>query len=393
MRAVSSSAPLGRGEHHVELWGLKKSFGSTVAVVDFSLTIPRGSFTTLLGPSGCGKTTALRMVAGFVEPDAGSVMIGGVDQMGRPPNLRGVGMVFQDYALFPHMSVAANVEYGLKMQRAPRDERRERVNATLELLGLSGLADRYPHQLSGGQQQRVALGRVVVLEPEVLLMDEPLSNLDAKLRLRLRAELRELQRHLGITTLYVTHDQEEALSLSDQVVVMHEGRIQQVASPQRVYASPANRFVAEFVGLANLLSATVREVGDSYVAARAAGQDLTARLPGERRPSIGESGTVMVRPEQVVLAPVNSPILEGAWRARAVVVEHGFFGAYERYWLEVEGVDERWMVDVALRPGSALDGAESGLDGATNLAERKGSLAVGEAVTLSLRPGSASWLW
>ena len=393
MRAAKGSATLDRGAPHVELRGLSKSFGSTPAVTDFSLTIPRGSFTTLLGPSGCGKTTALRMVAGFVEPDAGSVIIGGVDQVGRPPNLRGVGMVFQDYALFPHMTVAANVEYGLRMQRTPRDERRARANTTLELLGLSGLADRYPHQLSGGQQQRVALGRVVVLEPEVLLMDEPLSNLDAKRRLRLRAELRELQRHLDITTLYVTHDQEEALSLSDQVVVMHEGRIQQVAPPQHVYNSPANRFVAEFVGLANLLSATVREVGDGHVAVRAAGQALTVRLPDERKPMIGDTGTVMVRPEQVVLAPVNSPVHEGAWHAQAGVVEHSFFGAYERYWLEVEGVEERWMVDVALRPGAALGGTESGLNRTTGLVERTGSFAVGEAVTLSLRPGSASLLW
>src|SRR5690606_17891476 len=169
--------------------------------------------------------------------------------------------------------------------------------------------------------------------------------------------------------------------------------IQQVAPPQRVYASPANRFVAEFVGLANLLSATVREVGDGHVNVRAAGQDLTARLPDERRPEIGDTGTVMVRPEQVVLAPVNSSIHDGSWGAQAVVVEHGFFGAYERYWLEVEGVEERWMVDVALRPGAALGLAESGFDAASGLRERTGSLTVGEDVTLWLRPGSASWLW
>ena len=182
-------APDRNSTPHVRLTGLGKVYGDTRAVADFSLEVKRGSFTTLLGPSGCGKTTVLRMVAGFVEPDAGTVSIGGVDQAGRPPNLRGVGMVFQDYALFPHMSVLMNVEYGLRRHRVPKAELRARAARTLEQLDLTALAERYPHQLSGGQQQRVALGRVMVLEPEVLLMDEPLSNLDAKLRLRLRAEL------------------------------------------------------------------------------------------------------------------------------------------------------------------------------------------------------------
>ena len=383
-------APDRNSTPHVRLTGLGKVYGDTRAVADFSLEVKRGSFTTLLGPSGCGKTTVLRMVAGFVEPDAGTVSIGGVDQAGRPPNLRGVGMVFQDYALFPHMSVLMNVEYGLRRHRVPKAELRARAARTLEQLDLTALAERYPHQLSGGQQQRVALGRVMVLEPEVLLMDEPLSNLDAKLRLRLRAELRELQRQLGITTLYVTHDQEEALSLSDQLVVMNEGRIQQVAAPQRVYAMPANRFVAEFVGLANLLSVTVREVGDGYVNVNAAGQDLTARLPDERTPEAGDTGTVLVRPEHVVLSEAGAHVPPDTWHVSAVIASHGFFGSFERYWLEVDGASEQWLVDVPL----VTDGATgSGTAAANELEGWRAALTVGSAVTLSLQAGSASWLW
>jgi len=299
-------------------------------------------------------------------------------------------MVFQDYALFPHMSVLMNVEYGLRRHRVPKAELRARAARTLEQLDLTALAERYPHQLSGGQQQRVALGRVMVLEPEVLLMDEPLSNLDAKLRLRLRAELRELQRQLGITTLYVTHDQEEALSLSDQLVVMNEGRIQQVAAPQRVYAMPANRFVAEFVGLANLLSVTVREVGDGYVNVNAAGQDLTARLPDERTPEAGATGTVLVRPEHVVLSEAGAHVPPDTWHVSAVIASHGFFGSFERYWLEVDGASEQWLVDVPL----VTDGATgSGTAAANELEGWRAALTVGSAVTLSLQAGSASWLW
>src|SRR5690606_21590749 len=256
---------------------------------------------TLLGPSGCGKTTALRLVGGFLEPDAGRVLIGGVDQVGRPPNLRGVGMVFQDYALFPHLSVRANLEYGLRMQRVDRPLREERVARAVALLGLAGLEGRYPHELSGGQQQRVALGRVLVLEPEVLLMDEPLSNLDAKLRLRLRNDLKDLQRRLGITTIYVTHDQEEALSLADQVVVMNAGAVQQVGAPRDVYRGPANRFVAGFVGLANLLPVEVLAVEGDHLRCRALGRELRVGLPDGRLPSAGATGVAMVRPEHVAL--------------------------------------------------------------------------------------------
>lgn len=364
--------PAAEAPAHLTLTGLNKSFGATRAVTDFNLRVARGSFTTLLGPSGCGKTTVLRMLAGFVEPDGGQVLIDGVNQNGRPPNLRGVGMVFQEYALFPHMTVSANVSYGLRMQRTPKAQRQERVAAVLKQLGLTALADRYPHELSGGQQQRVALGRVLALQPEVLLMDEPLSNLDAKLRLRLRADLKELQRQLGITTVYVTHDQEEALSLSDQLVVMDRGRIQQVGQPEDVYLRPTNRFVAEFVGLANLLPGRVTGVGAGAVTMRADGRELTAQLPDVRTPKVGDDGLLMVRPETVTLATVPASTADG-WTTEATVLSRGFHGAFERYLLEVPGAPEPWVVDAPLQ----------GEDG----------WAVGERVAINVAAGVARWLW
>jgi len=380
--AVDRRAPQGA---HVSLVGLRKAFGATPAVDDLTLHVPRGSFTTLLGPSGCGKTTALRLVGGFLEPDAGRVLIGGVDQVGRPPNLRGVGMVFQDYALFPHLSVRANLEYGLRMQRVERALRAERVARAVALLGLAGLEGRYPHELSGGQQQRVALGRVLVLEPEVLLMDEPFSSLDAQLRLRLRAELKALQRELGVTTIYVTHDQEEALSLSDQVVVMDRGRVQQVDSPEGVYLRPANRFVAEFVGQANLLPVQVTATGSAAPAGgltlTALGRPLSARLPDERRPEPGARGLAMVRPEHVVLLTDDVPPPAGGWRAAATVRARSFHGGFERYWVELPGVTEPWLVDVPLGPS---------LGGTTPASGRP---APGASVSIALPAFAASWLW
>jgi len=384
---------------HLELSGLGKSFGKTRAVVDFSLSVPRGSFTTLLGPSGCGKTTVLRMVGGFVEPDAGSVRLSGVDQVGRPPNLRGVGMVFQDYALFPHMNVRANVEYGLRMHRFERKVRDERVARSLELLDLTHLAARFPHELSGGQQQRVALGRALVLEPEVLLMDEPFSNLDAKLRVRLRAELKALQRQLGITTLYVTHDQEEALSLSDSVVVMDHGRQQQVGTPESVYRRPANRFVAEFVGHANLTRVTAAAAAEDAraLAALAAGRPLTLRLPDERRPAPGTAGLAMVRPEHVRLLPAGVGGEAGEWRAPATVVARGFFGSFERYWVTLEGEETPWLVDMPLGAtgeSGAGGGADTGTDTGTGAGTgRAGGREPGANVTVALTPEAACWVW
>lgn len=230
------------------------AFGKTDAVSNFSLEVPQGSFTTLLGPSGCGKTTLLRLISGFLEPQKGCIRIDGVDQRGVAPNVRKVGMVFQDYALFPHLTVEQNLLYGLKLKKdVAKADWPGLIHQTARILGLSALLERYPHELSGGQQQRVALGRVLVLKPRILLMDEPLSSLDAKLRTQVREELQDIQLKLGITTIYVTHDQEEALSLSDRIAVISHGKLLQAGSAQEVYFSPASRFVADFVGRANFI--------------------------------------------------------------------------------------------------------------------------------------------
>src|SRR6202795_209651 len=219
--------------------------------------MPGGEFFSFLGPSGCGKTTTLRMIAGFEQPTAGTITIGGTDITHRPPNRRNIGMVFQSYALFPNMSVADNIGFGLKVRKRPKDQIRKRVGELLEMINLPNKGDRYPWQLSGGQQQRVALARALAIEPQVLLLDEPLSALDAKIRVALRTEIRSIQRQLGITTVYVTHDQEEALSLSDRVVVMSEGRVEQIGAPADIYNFPATPFVASFVGTLNLLAVGV----------------------------------------------------------------------------------------------------------------------------------------
>jgi ABC-type Fe3+/spermidine/putrescine transport system ATPase subunit len=240
-------------EIDVELSSISKTYGAVRAVDGFSLPVPKGSFTTLLGPSGCGKTTLLRIIAGFFEPDSGQVRIGGKDQRGIPPEKRNTGMVFQDYALFPHMSARENLAYGLRIRKLDGTAREREIAHTAEILGLEDLLDRYPGELSGGQQQRLALGRAVILKPRLLLMDEPLSNLDAKLRLRVRTELKDIQRRLGITTVYVTHDQEEALSLSDYIAVMNRGRLEQAGTPEEVYYTPASAFAADFSGPANFV--------------------------------------------------------------------------------------------------------------------------------------------
>jgi len=277
----------------VRLERITKRFGRVVAVDDLSLQVPAGKLVTLLGPSGCGKTTTLRIVAGLERPDQGRVWIGEEDVTPLLPAQRGVTMVFQTYALFPHMSVFENVAYGLRVMRLPQSEVTRRVEEALNLVGLGGLEGRSPAQLSGGQQQRVALARALVMNPRVLLFDEPLSNLDAKLRKRVRGEIRALQRQLGITALYVTHDQLEALALSDVVAVMSAGRIEQVGPPVEIYRRPRNRFVADFIGEANLLPGSYEEghvrVGPYTFAFR---QDGLVSGPV----------TVMVRPEAVRLA-------------------------------------------------------------------------------------------
>ncbi len=241
----------------LELAGVKKRFGDHYAVEDFSLSVEKGEFISLLGPSGCGKTTTLQMIAGFLEPSGGTIRLNGRDLTQVKPAKRGLGIVFQSYALFPHMTAAENVAFGLEMRGIAKSERAARVAEALNMVGLAGYEDRYPRRMSGGQQQRVALARALVFKPEVLLLDEPLSNLDAKMREEMQIELRRIQRTLGTTTILVTHDQQEALALSDRIVVMSKGRIEQIGSPVDTYESPASSFVAGFLGKTNDFAARV----------------------------------------------------------------------------------------------------------------------------------------
>jgi sn-glycerol 3-phosphate transport system ATP-binding protein len=263
----------------IRLEGIGKRWGETTALEDISLDIPSGSFCVLLGPSGCGKSTTLRIVAGLESASSGRVLIDGEDVTTLPPARRGIAMVFQNYALFPHLSVAQNIGFGLSVRKVPRDEAARRLDETSQLLGLSSLLDRKPSQLSGGQQQRVALGRALVAQAKVCLMDEPLSNLDARLRQEMRTELRQLQQRLGLTVVYVTHDQAEAMSMADQVVLLNKGRIEQAAAPRELYARPATTFVASFVGTPamNLLRLDGDRIAGSQVPAGRAAQWLGVR--------------------------------------------------------------------------------------------------------------------
>ena len=282
----------------LDLTNLEKTFGANRVVKDFSLGIDKGEFVSLLGPSGCGKTTVLRMVAGFETPTSGSIRIDGQDIISQRTNQRAIGMMFQAYALFPNMTVADNVAFGLKVKGVPRAEREARVTEMLQLIGLPDLANRFPFQLSGGQQQRVALARALAPRPRVLLLDEPLSALDAKVRVSLRNEIREIQRELGITTIFVTHDQEEAMSISDRIVVMNGGIAEQAGAPFEIYNNPRTRFVAGFVGTLNMFTATVESQVDGLLTV--AGQKVflpKAQITARN----GDSVTLALRPEAIRL--------------------------------------------------------------------------------------------
>jgi putative spermidine/putrescine transport system ATP-binding protein len=294
----------------LRLQHLVKDFGGNVVVKDVDLAFARGEFITLLGPSGCGKTTILRMIAGFERPNAGAVLVEDKDITGLPPNQRQIGMVFQAYALFPNMNVGNNVAFGLRIAGMPGPERRARVEEMLQLIGLQGYEKRFPFELSGGQQQRVALARALAPKPRMLLLDEPLSALDAKIRVSLRQEIRAIQRDLGVTTIFVTHDQEEALSISDRIVVLNAGRVDQVGTPFDVYNRPATRFVATFVGTLNTLAARVLSVADRQVAVDGQAFRLPA-LPQGASPEAPLSLTL--RPEAVALGRPNGQdvVLEG----------------------------------------------------------------------------------
>jgi iron(III) transport system ATP-binding protein len=281
----------------VDIRNVALSFGATQVLRNINLSVEPGEFFALLGPSGSGKSTLLRLIAGFNQHQHGEVLIGGKDVTGIPPWERNVGMVFQNYALWPHMTVYENAAYGLRLRKIPAAEIDQRIRAVLDKVKLGGLEDRYPGQLSGGQQQRVALARALVLNPKILLLDEPLSNLDAKIRIQVRAEIRKLQRELGITTVYVTHDQEEALALSDRIAVFNKGRMLQLGPPKALYERPESRFVADFIGINNLIDGTVEAVdaAQGLLRVRTALGEMAAVLDERRRP--GERCIVAVRPE------------------------------------------------------------------------------------------------
>ena len=279
----------------LEINNVNKRFGQFVAVEDFNLKVERGEFVSFLGPSGCGKTTTLRMVAGFEMPTDGKILINGADVTHKPPNQRNVGMVFQSYALFPNMTVADNIGFGLKVARKGKSEIAKVVDDMLALIHMESFRQRYPYQMSGGQQQRVALARALAIHPQVLLLDEPLSALDAKIRVELRTEIRAIQQKLGITTIYVTHDQEEALSLSDRIVVMKDGHIEQVGSPFQIYNFPETPFVASFVGTLNVVDAVVRDPKSGALAVD--GQEIHTAQP--LTVSNGQTVRIAVRPEML----------------------------------------------------------------------------------------------
>jgi iron(III) transport system ATP-binding protein len=320
----------------IRLEGLTKRFGPLVAVDGVDLEIHHGEFVTLLGPSGCGKTTTLRLLAGFLVPDAGRILVDGEPysspQGCLPPERRQMGMVFQSYAVWPHRTVFENVAFGLVVRKRPRAEIRERVAAMLRLVGLEGLDDRYAAQLSGGQQQRVALARSLIVEPRILLLDEPLSNLDAKLRERMRAELKQLQRRTGITFVYVTHDQAEAMALSDRIAVFERGRVHQFAAPREVYERPADKVVADFMGLVNFVDATVEEGAVRL----AGGVRLPMTVPAWARR--GDRVWLAVRPEDVYLTAGDR--VAGGDLA-GVVRERTYLGNLVDYQVEASGLTLR----------------------------------------------------
>jgi len=316
----------------VELRNITLAYGSFVAVEGVSLSIPKGTFLTLLGPSGCGKTTILRSIAGLVDPTAGDIEIAGRRVNDVPIHKRNIGLVFQNYALFPHKTIFDNIAFGLKYRNVPKATIAEKVKRALDVVRLPGVEKKLPSELSGGQQQRIALARAIVVEPDVLLLDEPLSALDANLREEMRVELKQIQRQTGITTIFVTHDQGEALAMSDVVVVMNKGRIEQMGSPFEVYEHPQTEFVAGFLGNANFLPATVAAQHGASVQVRLAGGGELLVGGGCTRPvAAGDAVKVVVRAEKVMLAPHSSVPLPGR------ITDVDYLGALARYEVELSG--------------------------------------------------------
>jgi len=319
-------------QDYLVLKDLTKTFGkgsSAVTAVDaINLTVKEGELITLLGPSGCGKTTTLRMIAGFHTPTSGDILIDGESVNTLPPNKRPTAMVFQNYALFPHLTVRENISFGLKVRGDNKEEIIRKVDEIMNLIGLNGLADRQPRELSGGQQQRVSLARAMIMEPKVLLFDEPLSNLDAMLRVSTRLEIRKLQQRVGITSVYVTHDQEEAMTLSDQVIIMKDGLIQQIGSPSEIYSHPCNRFVAGFIGKANFLDATIKDIKDEQMTLDFMGKEIIAPH-WEKSQKQGDSVVIVARPESIIIKEPSDDCIEGT------VINSVYFGSQMLYEVKI----------------------------------------------------------
>ena len=338
---MTMESPRGGGGTRLRLERISKSFpragqSALVAVRDVSLTVEPGELVTLLGPSGCGKTTTLRIVAGFEQPDAGRVFIGEQDVTALMVYRRNIGFVFQNYALFPHLTVFDNIAYGLRVRRLPGATIRARVGQVLELVGLPGHGGRFPNQLSGGEQQRVAVARAVVVEPQLLLFDEPLSNLDAKLRVQMRDELSRLQRQLAITTVYVTHDQEEAMAISDRIAVMRQGDIAQIGTAEELYRAPGSAFVAQFIGRVNLVETRVLGATGGRVAVELWGTALSLAADGDY--AEGQRCLVILRPEALTLVPESAKAAAGEVIVPGVVRSRTFLGEKVEYAVEVSGM-------------------------------------------------------
>lgn len=328
-------------DYVLQLKNINKYFGKNHVIKNVNLNFEKGHFITFLGPSGCGKTTLLRMIAGFYEPDEGEILLNGKNIEKVPPYNRNTAMVFQEYALFPHMNVFDNVSYGLRVKKKPKDEIENRVKQALSLMQLEGMEKRFPNQMSGGQQQRVAVARALVMNPEVLLLDEPLSNLDAKLRENVRVELRQIQQQMGLSTIYVTHDQSEALSMSDAIVVLKDGIVHQVGTPQEIYFEPKTAFVADFIGTTNLISLKA-ESGNRVTYG---GVSFLSSNPVKE----GTDYVASVRPES---AGLSKDPAEGKVNLKAAITNTMFLGEKVRYFLR-DGLDKEWIVDV-FDPGKTI---------------------------------------
>lgn len=328
-------------DYVLQLKNINKYFGKNHVIKNVNLNFEKGHFITFLGPSGCGKTTLLRMIAGFYEPDEGEILLNGKNIEKVPPYNRNTAMVFQEYALFPHMNVFDNVSYGLRVKKKPKDEIEKRVKQALSLMQLEGMEKRFPNQMSGGQQQRVAVARALVMNPEVLLLDEPLSNLDAKLRENVRVELRQIQQQMGLSTIYVTHDQSEALSMSDAIVVLKDGIVHQVGTPQEIYFEPKTAFVADFIGTTNLISLKA-ESGNRVTYG---GVSFLSSNPVKE----GTDYVASVRPES---AGLSKDPAEGKVNLKAAITNTMFLGEKVRYFLR-DGLDKEWIVDV-FDPGKTI---------------------------------------